>query len=228
MKRLSAPGFWSVKRKENKFVIEPQPGPHPKKRCIPLGIILRDILKYAENMKEVRSGLNMKLVKINSRVVRSPRFPVGLMDVVSVSSENYRVLTNRKGLCLHKIDEQEAGIRLAKIIKKTCVKGKVQLNLHDGNNILLEKNNYNTGDVLVLENNKVKDVIKFEKGALAMVTGGSNIGNIGNIENVVVRKSSQENHVELVIGKKKTPVPEKYVFVVGKDKPVISLGETNE
>lgn len=226
MKRYAAPKFWPIERKTKKFVITPRPGAHPKSRSIPLGVVLRDMLHYAQTRKEVKEILNKDIVKVDGRIRKDHRFPVGLMDVISIGEEDYRVLPSKKGLYLKSINKEEARIKLSLIKNKKCVKGKVQLNLHDGKNILVEKDDYKTGDVLLIDFERgIKEILKLEKGTTALITGGHNIGAVGNIADVIITKSPQPNQVSVVLGKKIVVVPKDYVFVVGKEKPVIELGD---
>ncbi|MHA1832356.1 MAG: 30S ribosomal protein S4e, partial [Candidatus Baldrarchaeia archaeon] len=43
LKRLPAPRFWPIHKKEFKWTVRPSPGPHPMNRCLPLLLIVRDI-----------------------------------------------------------------------------------------------------------------------------------------------------------------------------------------
>ena len=67
MKRLSAPKFWMVSRKEKRFVVRPSPGAHRKDRCIPITVVLRDVLKYAANAKEAKQIVKKGLVEVDGR-----------------------------------------------------------------------------------------------------------------------------------------------------------------
>lgn len=224
MKRTTMPSFWPVERKTKKFVVGPMPGPHSKNKCISLGVVLRDVLKLAENMKEAKKILNSSLVKVDGVVRKDRRFPVGLMDVVAVGSEYYRILPGKKGLYLHRMSEDERRIKLSKVINKTCISGKYQLNLHDGKN-MIAGNDCRTGDVLVIDtdSNEIKQVLNFRKGSVALITGGSNAGSTGKIEEIIVARSSQPNQIVIKSQNERLIVPAGYVYVVGIDKPVISL-----
>ncbi|HDJ66171.1 MAG TPA: 30S ribosomal protein S4e, partial [Nitrososphaeria archaeon] len=48
LKRLAAPPHLKIHVKEKVFTVCPRPGPHPKFECIPLLLIVRDYLGYAE------------------------------------------------------------------------------------------------------------------------------------------------------------------------------------
>src|SRR3989344_2156643 len=49
LKRLASPKFWPIERKKKRYVVKPKPGPHSLEKSLPLGIIIRDVLHYAEN-----------------------------------------------------------------------------------------------------------------------------------------------------------------------------------
>src|SRR3989344_3904989 len=220
-KRYHAPKFWTVKIKEKKYVVSPIAGPHSKYECIPLGIALRDILGHARTMNEAKKILLAGVVRVNDTVRKEHGFPVGLMDTVDVGGDFYRVVPSKKGLALYKTEQSH--IRLAKITNKTSVKkGKLQLNFHDGTNMLVDKDNYKTSDVVSIDtaHNTIKDTVKFEKGSFAVVTGGNKTGFKGTIESI-------DRKLQTVIiagGEKKLPVPIRYVFVVGRDAPIVNIG----
>lgn len=148
------------------------------------------------------------------------------MDVITIGNEDYRILPSKKVLHLKRIGKEEAGIKLSMIKNKVCIKGKIQLNLHDSRNILVEKGNYKTGDVLVLDSEKgIKEILRFEKGATVIIIGGHNIGSVGKILDVTITKSPQPNQISVALGKKTVVIPKDYVFVIGKEKAVIALGD---
>jgi len=225
LKRFAAPNFWPIEKKTKKFVISPKPGPHRKSRCIPAGLLIRDILRYARNIKEVKSILNKGVVKIDGRVRNEVGFPVGLMDIFTIGDEHYRILPSKKGLKLHK--EDNSNIKLCRIENKTCISKKVQLNLHDGRNILVDKDDYKTGDTLIidLEKNTIKDVIRMKKGSLGLIVSGRNAGKVGKIDEIITTRSPQPNKIIMKIDNESYEISKNYVFVVGHEKPVINLGE---
>jgi small subunit ribosomal protein S4e len=92
-----------------KYSTRPSQGPHKLKECIPLSILLRNRLKYALSGKDVFSIVRDKegMIKIDGKVRRDPRFPLGIMDVVTIdkTGENFRILYDTKGRYqAHKID----------------------------------------------------------------------------------------------------------------------------
>ncbi len=233
LKRLAAPNQWYIRRKEYKWAVRPRAGPHSMKTSIPLLYIVRDYLGYAKTAREARKILNEGKILVDGRVRKDYKFPVGIMDVISIpeTGEHYRVLPNRIGkLVLHPISEEEAGIKPLRIRNKRMVKGaKVQLNLHDGSNHLIsmdEKDAYRTAYTVLMKvpEREVVKVIPFEVGAYVFVTQGKNVARKGKV--VEVRRfpmgwpdvvTIEDENGELFDTLKE------YAFVVGKDKPEISL-----
>jgi len=228
LKRLAAPKVLRIPRKVHKWTVKPAPGPHPADRCIPLLILVRDMLGYADTGKEAKRIIGAREIYVDHRVVRDHKFPVGFMDVVSIPkvNEHYRILLDRlQRLRPIPIDEEHSKWKLVRIENKTVVKGgKIQLNLHDGRNILLDKNAYKTGDVLKIElpSQKIIDVFELKKGNMAMIIGGKHAGTIATIERYEVLRSPKPNVVWFKEGFSTT---KNNVFVVGTKKPEITVPE---
>jgi len=230
LKRLKAPRTWRIERKVAKWTVKPSPGPHPVDRSIPLLLIVRDFLGLADTGKEARKIIAAREILVDGKARRDYKFPCGLMDVISIPkiNEHYRVLFDRRGVFqLVKIDEERAKWKLCRIENKTMVRGgKIQLNLHDGRNIIVEENSYKTGDVVRISvpEQEILEVIPMEKGTLAMITGGKHTGQIAEIEEVIVTKSPMPNIVKL----KGFSTIKPYVFPIGKDKPLVQLPGVEE
>lgn len=227
MKRTVAPRFWPIERKTKKYVISPSPGPHSKEKCIPLGIVLREMLHHANTAKEAQTLLNKGIVKVDGRARKSNNFPIGLMDVISTDEENYRVLPNSTTFYLQKISENEARIKPKKITSKTVIKnGKTQLNMFDGSNLLTDKGEYATGDTIVIDvqKNAITQLMKMKPGAIVIVTGGKNAGRTGKVVEIAPVKM-QPAQVTIATEGGSIIVPKDYVFVIGEKEPVIRIGD---
>jgi len=222
LKRPKIPKSWPIKRRGIVFIIRPNPGSHPFKLGIPLGLVLRDSLDKGKNAKEVRKILHDNEILVDGIRRKDPKFPVGIMDVIEIkkSNELFRIVLDQGKINPIPIDKRESGIKACKVIGKNKVKGKTQLNLYDGKNILIEKDDYKTGDTVVigLPKQEIKEHIKLEKGCFIYLIGGKHSGDIGKIEDIVSNKITYKNEKGVVIETLK-----KYVFVIGKEKPVLSL-----
>jgi ribosomal protein S4E len=65
LKRKPAPRFWPIHRKEFTWVVKPSPGPHSLQNCLPLAIVLRDILGFAQTRKEAKSIVSQGKVYVD-------------------------------------------------------------------------------------------------------------------------------------------------------------------
>lgn len=230
LKRLKAPRSVILHRKEKTWTIKSSPGPHPLDKSIPLGLVIRDYLGFCDTYKEAKRALAEGDILVDGVGRKNHSFPCGLMDVISIPKikKNYRVLFDQKGkLTLVPIEEKDSAWKLCKIEDKTIIKSKkIQLHLHDGKNIIVSKNEYNTGDVLKIsfKDNKITDVFKFDKGSVSIIIGGSHIGQIANIEDIQIVSSNKPN-LALMKGKNKFSTITEYIFPIGKTKPTIKLPE---
>ncbi len=228
MKRMTAPRSWAIPRKVSHWVMKPRAGPHAKDAAMPLAMVLKDMLKVCDNTREAMLIIGGRQVAVDGRTVTDKKFPVGLMDVLTFvkTNESYRMLLDYKGrLLLVPIEDKEKGWKLARIDGKTVIRGgRIQLNLHDGRNILLPKDQYSTGDVLKIElpSQRIMKALKLDKGSLALLTGGSHPGSVQTIEEYKLRRGSGSNTVTFKEG---FSTIKENVFVVGEKTPEIKLVE---
>ncbi len=243
LKRLPAPAHWPVHRKEFRWVVKPRPGPHMVGRCLPLLLIVRDMLQLAKTRREARFLLSEGQIKVDGSVRRGDDYPVGLMDVVEIPSTKkaYRVLPSpNKGLVLHPITGDETEFKLCQIVNKTMVKrGYIQLNLHDGRNILLKVKDarnpaedvYETHDTVKVQlpNTEISAHLKLEEGVLAVVTGGKNVGDFGEVVKIEEMEGPHSPAITLKDdGGDQFKTIINYVFVIGKGTPWISMPGEDE
>jgi small subunit ribosomal protein S4e len=243
LKRKPAPKFWPIHRKEAVFTVKPRPGPHPFSRCIPLVLIVRDMLGAAKTRREAKKIISQGKIWVDGKVQKEERFPAGLMDVISIPEmeKAYRVLPSPKGLTLFPIGKKEAGFKLCRIENKTTVKGgHIQLNLHDGRNVLIrvkdanhpEEDVFETLDTLKisLSDQEIVGHFKLAEDAPAIIIDGKNIGKFGKIVNIEKRpgQKRRKNLVTIEDGDgNQFQTTLDYVFVVGDKEPHISLTEAS-
>lgn len=190
LKRLFAPKDWMLSKLTGVFAPRPTAGPHKARECLPLGIILRNRLKYALNARESTMILRQGLVKVDGRVRISPKFPAGFMDVVDIPKTNdrFRVMYDVKGRFeLVKIGETEGNIKLCKVTNVwTTTHRTPMITTHDGRRIRFPDPKVSINDTVVinLTTGKITDVIKAKDGKIAFVTGGINRGMIGEIVSI--------------------------------------------
>ena len=143
LKRINAPRSWPIERRIRKFVAKPLPGTHKLAESMPLGVILREMLRIGKEKREIKIILNNKSILIDNKIRKEFRFPVGIFDSLSIPKLNkhFRITYNKKGdLDLVEISKEDSEHKTCKIIGKTVLKkGKTQLNLSDGRNIIVDK-----------------------------------------------------------------------------------------
>lgn len=185
-------------------------------------------LNRAESMKIVRDREGM--IKIDGKVRRNPRFPLGIMDVVSIekTGENFRMLVDTKGRFIpHRVDAKEATFKLAKVLQKKIGTSKVPyIVTHDGRTIRFPHPDVCINDSIKinLTSGAIEGIVKFNNGATVMITGGNNIGRIGHLQSLEKHpgsfeiahiRDSQGNIFSTRLGN---------VFIIGDGKePVISI-----
>ena len=226
LKRLVAPRSWNIARKERTWTTKPMPGKHSLEGALPISTILRDYLKICDNNREAKIILHNRDVFVDQRVVNKPKFPVGLMDVISIPKIklHVRAMLDKHGrIEFVPIKAADSKWKLARVENKRNIKGgRTQINLHDGTNIL-SKEKVKTGDVLQLNlpDLKVKKVLKFKKGAQSLIIGGAHVGSISTIMGEETTRSTKPNLVMYENFQTIRP----YSFVVGEKKAMISLPE---
>jgi small subunit ribosomal protein S4e len=241
LKRKPAPRFWPIHKKEFFWVVKPSPGPHSLENCLPLAIVLRDVLGFAKTRKEAKTIVSQGKVHVDGKVRREDDFPVGLMDVVSIPDIDkcFRVVPSSKGLILHLISKEESNFKLCRIENKKVVKnGNIQLNLHDGSNIMVkvadpknpQEDTYKTLDTvkISLPERQILEQIKMKESDSAIITSGKNIGKYGKIieiegtkgkkrrDALVTIEDEKGNHYQTILN---------FVFAIGEAQPLISMPE---
>lgn len=227
IKRLAAPRSWKLQRKVEKWTMSPSPGPHSVEESIPLLMAVRDFLKLAGTAREARKIIGERKIQVDGRVVTDYRFPLGIMDVLSIPSidQHYRVLMDSRGkVGLYPIPAEKAKWKLVRINGKTILKGGfTQLNLHDGRNLVVQRQ-YHTKDVLKIELPSQKPIahFQFEPGKTCIITGGQHSGHVATIESHEVVKGPTPN---VVYFKEGMSTIEDYVFIIGDKYPEIVVPE---
>lgn len=224
-RRVASPISWPITRKTHAWVVGANAGHHSKETGIPLLIVVRDLLKVANDAREAKRIINEGAVLVDGVAIKDYKYLAGLFDIVSLPglNEHYRVLLDANNrFKLYK--ENPDAPKLCRINNKTIVKnGKVQLNLHDGGNIVAS-NDYKTFDTVLLSlpDHKIIKHIPYRQGSLAMVVGGEHSGEIAKIKQIRKVRGSGTNMVVLS-NEREFETVENYVFVIGESAPEIKV-----
>jgi len=235
LKTYPAPHFWPIKIKEREFAIRPSPGPHPLRYSIPLGIVLRDVLKCATTIGEAKKILSERKVIVDGKVRTDYKYPLGLMDVLYLrpSEEYYRILPHPvKKLSLVRISPEESSFKLVRLTGKRLIKGgRLQLNFHDGRSYCIKVDDpfniqvgYRIYDTLkiTIPKGELIDHIPLQSGAFVCIIGGSNVGKYGEVlDSPASRNPDQLARVQ--IESVESTVTLKYLFPIGKGSPIINI-----
>jgi len=221
-KRLSVPNSWPVERKTETFTVKADAGPHGE-AGVPLLIVLRDVLGYADTRKEARYALDQDSVLINGKAVSDEERPVGMFDILAFTEreEYYRVFPGQGGrLSLTPLDAESAGSKLGKVVNKQHVPGgDVQLTLHDGQTLVVENEDYDTADSLIVDNetDEVVAHFEYEEGALVTAVNGEHAGEVGRVDAIQVTPGSADNIVQIEQDDGAFETVEDYVVVIDEN-----------
>jgi len=228
LKRQMAPAFWQIARKEKRFALTVSLGTHPSSKSYPLGILLREILKIVNTMREAKQVIISGEVKVDGVIRRDIHFPVGLMDVIEVSAlDNVYRMVPKSGLIVTpmEIPKQEKTLKLCKVTRKVTISGKrLQYGFHDGRTLVDDlKVNVNDTCLLTFPEEKVTNTVKLEKGSTALVISGDNAGSIGKVDDIRQGTFILPKRVLLAFKERTIELPVDMVMAIGMDKPLIKV-----
>lgn len=223
LKRVAAPKSWKLfSQGRTAYIAKPQAGPHGAQQGMPIALLLKN-LGYCRTAREAKKILNTKKILVDGRRVLDYKFPAGLMDTLSFpdTKEVFRIVLDYKGrLKLVPAKQEEAGIKPCKIVGKTKLKqGKTQINLFDSRNIIVEKDDFKTGDTVLIElpSQKIIEHLKLEKGAKILLHAGKHAGKKGIIEEI------SEDKIVFDCNGEKLRTLKSYAFVICDEKRLPSL-----
>ena len=214
LKRHEVPKSWPVYRKGTKYVIRPK---SDIESGIPLLVVLRDMLNVVQNRKEARRSIFLKQILVNNKIPKDEKKSLLLFDTMSLipAKKNYRLDLSEKGkFQLKEINENEINRKAVKVVNKRMLKGKkVQLNLHDGRNILSDmKCEVNDSVLLNFSEKKIEKCLPLKENSEAVVFAGKHSGKRGNIKSLDRKKKIAEMEADK---KERINVLIKQIIVVG-------------
>ncbi len=186
--RAESPTKWPIERKGTKYIARPL---MHSKDSVPLVVALRDILKLAKTSTEVKSMIHRKLIKLNGKEVREYKQSILLFNILE-ADKPYILSLSPTGKFTF-IEAKNSKSRFCKVTgKKLLGKDIIQLNLHDGTNVI-SKDKININDTLELDfSGKILKHKLLEKGAKGFVILGKYSGSEGKINSVSQDKVSIE------------------------------------
>ncbi len=230
LKRLSMPASWPLKVKGNIFAPKTRPGPHAASKSVPLLVVVRDVLNFAENAREARKIIFQGKILIDGKEIREPNYPAGLFDSLSIPSagQHFRLMPSVYGLKLAEIKEDEAKTKPCRVeVKRTLKKGGVQIGLHDGRTMMADSK-ISRLDTVVIEVPKQKIVERcgIEVGKKAIIIAGTNAGMEGTVKAVKNRKYMlEQSTVTLDVNGQEVKTVREYVMALPSAMSQASVSE---
>ncbi len=216
-------------RKEKKWLVDTTSGPHSSENGIPLSASLRENLDVARNRREADKIVNDGKVEVDGKVRRKPKYPIGPMDIIRIleTGQAWRILHDESGyLQFHEISEKETEYKLEKVVGKHPFKGgRIQLSFHDGKTIVGDFEDINIDDTVKvgLPDMEVLEHIECKEGNLALITGGTNVGKVGKIKEIVRGEGRSSDRYLVETDDEELQSPEQYIFIIGEEAPAVSL-----
>src|SRR5271154_3293986 len=195
IKRLYAPKYFSIHRKEHKYVVKQNPGRHNLKKSVALSLILNKLnlsTTRAESNKIIKGGF----VSVNDIVIKEPKFPVGLNDAITISQEVYTIGINERGqITINKVAKGKS--QIYKVVGKyKHKKNEILVRIHDGRTIKGKKD-VNVNDSVVMSGNTISKVIKLDQGSKCEVIDGVHVGVFGTIKEVTAGNMHKQKSVKV-------------------------------
>jgi len=186
LKRQKVPKNWPIKRKDTAYIVRPNAN---ISNGIPILVALRDMLKLAQNRKEVKKAIHEKNILLNGSLIKNEKNSVLLFDALTIvpSNESYRLSLSEKGkFQIEKINAGEETHKIAKVINKKILKGKkTQLNLSDGRNFLSDiKCDVNDSVLIDLKKKKIEKCLPLKEKGEVLVFAGKHAGKKASINKI--------------------------------------------
>jgi len=194
LKRQKVPKNWPIERKGTAYIVRPNAN---ISNGIPILVALRDMLKLAQNRKEVKKAIHAKNLLLNGFPVKDEKNSILLFDTLTIvpSNESYKLSLSEKGkFQIEKINSGEETHKVAKVINKKTLKGKkTQLNLSDGRNFLSDIECKVNDSVLInLNKKKIEKCLPLKEKADVLVFAGKHAGKKANIDKIdQIRKMAE-------------------------------------
>ncbi|MFH1326541.1 MAG: hypothetical protein ABIH59_00240 [archaeon] len=212
LKRQKVPKSWPIPRKGTKYVVRAK---FNMNEGIPILVFLRDMLKIAQNRKEIKKALYKKHILLNEKPVKSEKNSLLLFDKITIipSKKYYNLNLSKFGKFeADEVQKAEVGYKIAKIRNKKTLKGKkIQLNLSDGRNVLSDiRCNVNDSIIFDFKEKKITKCLPLKENSKIIIFSGKHTGKRGSI----IKINSEKKMAELEIDKKKVNVLIKQVMVI--------------
>lgn len=216
MKTVAAPRAVPIERKLTAWTAKPGPGMHSIEEALALSTALRKS-GFAVTKKDVKALLNSGSVRVDGRVVREMKLPVGFMDVVEVSGKGFRALLDRKGRLALK-ETPNPRVKVCRVEGKHRTRGgKLHITLHDGKCLLDYSCSVGDSVCISIPDSKPVEHIPLAVGAEAVVIRGKHVGKHVRIEGIAEGTAARKAEVSFTHEGSTFSTPKEYVFPIKKE-----------
>ena len=228
-KRISVGKAFNVLRKESTWIIKQETGAHSKQNSITLGIALRDLLKIASNMKEIKALLNKGEVTVNGIKRKEPGFTIGLFDLIKIKNieSAYRVLIDSKSrIYLKQIDFKEKEFKVSRIkVKKIIKTGITQVTTEDGFNFKVKETKLKVNDSVKIDfpEIKISEELPLKENSIVLIVKGTHVGQIAKIKEITAGNQKRSSLILLEHKKESFQTTIDNIVVIGIAKPLIEV-----
>jgi small subunit ribosomal protein S4e len=215
-----------IKRKEATWVTSTIPGPHDK-NALPINVLLRDVMSIAANSSDVKKLLNESKILVDGKARKDHKFPVGLMDIISIPAikKHFRLVYDHIGrLKAIPSNDKESVLKIVRIKNKFRKDKDYQLSTNDGRNLTVKLTvgkGYKTGDSLLIKvpSQEIIKHLPFNKGVVAYVIGGK------HVSKKVMIKGLTDNIVTFDFNGEEHRTSKNYLLVIGDKKEELKINE---
>ncbi|MGC8647682.1 MAG: hypothetical protein ACP5SA_02580 [Candidatus Micrarchaeia archaeon] len=185
VKSISAPKYFGLERKRKKYVVKQNPGRFSKSESVPLLLAVKKITGISI-MAELKHTIKSGNVKVNFKVIKDTKFPVGLNDIVEFSDgKTYSISISRNAKFTFSEITPAPSERMQKVVERYKVKdGKTMVRLYDGTIINNDEARVND-TVKVDKDNNISKVIKLGIGSKCFVYSGVHSGETGVVKEIL-------------------------------------------
>ena len=187
-----------IRRKGTKYIV--RASSHVRD-SVPVVIAIRDMLKLAKTLREVKQMINAKQLKINGRTVKDYKESIRLFNILEADKPYVLKILPTKRFSFE--STKSADSRICKVINKKLLKSNsIQLNLHDGSNVITKDPISVNDSISISSEGKILSTIKMEESKQAFVLSGKYTGQEGKISklengNAIIKLKDKEEAVSL-------------------------------
>jgi len=223
VKAINTPRTVFIKRKENVWSIKTKAGAHKKNSSVALGIVLRDYIKIADSVKEIKQMLHAGEVKVNGAVKDNYQMGLGLFDTIDLDKQKVhaRVVFDSNGRLILKDLKKPSNEKICRVeYKKTVAKG-TQLTTDDGRVLFGVKASVGDGLKIKLPEGKVMSVLPLQANAAVYIINGLHCAEKGKIKEIVLGTAKREKLIRFTNGKDVFETVARNAYVIGEGEAAI-------